>query len=95
MFATKRKDVNKHGIQVKAHARKRRYHDRNLCRTTSQQRKDMSKQVNRTHTYEPELLICHRLQKGRSVYEVYEHEAIYQELLAEGYLVVDTYREHI
>lgn len=99
MFATNRKDVNKHGIQVKAHARKRRYHHRNMCRTTMKQRKDIEKQVNRPLTAEYLMVTgeptvkMHRVRKGRDMFVVEEAETDMISLLADGYVIEDTWHE--
>lgn len=99
MFTTNRKDINKHGIQVKAHARKRRYHYRNMCRTTTKQRKDIEKQVNRPTTSEylqvmgEPTIKMHRVRKGRDMFEVVEAETDMISLLADGYIIEDTWLE--
>lgn len=88
-----RKDKNKHGINVLAHSCKRRFHHRNMCRTTAQQRKDISKRVNRVPETPKVPVIFYRVRKGREVTEVSERDIDIFTLQMDGYRIVDQWRE--
>lgn len=88
-----RNDTNKHGINVRAHSRKRRFHYRNMCRTTAQQRKDIAKQVYRKLQDPKVPVVFYRIRKGREVSEVSERDVDIFTLQMDGYRIVDQWRE--
>ena len=88
-----RNDSNKHGIVVTQHRCKRRYNRRNICRTTTKQRKDMDKQVQRPAARPKVPVVFYKVRKGREIIEVSERDVDVMSLQLDGYRVMDKWRE--
>ncbi len=88
-----RNDENKHGIAVTQHSCKRRYNHRNICRTTTKQRKDIHKQTQRPVALKKRPVVFYRVRKGREITEVSELDVDVMSLQLDGYRVLDKWEE--